>query len=74
MTTPTHYRFEFDEFGRVRLSGPYNEGDLGPHEHRMVAPEFPAATRGVIVPRSINPVRAESIARILVEKSGGYGA
>lgn len=77
MTTPTHhppshYRFEFDEEGRVVLAGPYRDGDLGDDEHRLYKPLTHAAARGAIVPRDIHPLRAENIARIYIEEDGGY--
>lgn len=69
---PTHIRFEFDEDGRVVFCS-RNDGDgLGPDEHRLYIPQVYPGTRGAIVPRDINPVRAENIARILIEEDGGY--
>lgn len=72
--TPTHLRFEFDEYGRVVFASLFFDKGLGPDEHRLYVPQVFPGTRGAIVPRDIHPVRAENIARILIEEQGGYGS
>lgn len=73
MTTPTHYRFEFDAQGAVVLAGRYMEDDLGPDDSVLYEPKLAPATRGAIVPGDM-PVYAETAARVLVEGQGGYDA
>lgn len=79
MTTPTHHptthlRFEFDEGGRVVFAAPYQDGALGPEEHQLYVPQVYPGVCGAIVPRDIHPVRAENVARLLIEEQGGYQA
>ena len=76
MTTPTHtsshVRFEFDDEGRVVFASAYQDVGLGPGEHRLYIPQVYPGTRGAIVPRDIHLIRAENVARLLIEEDGGY--
>ena len=74
MTTPTHYRFEFDPDGTVVFAQRIAPDNLGPDEHRLYAPQVYPGTRGAIVPMESHILRAEITARLLVEENGGFGA
>lgn len=69
---PTHIRFEFDEDGHVVFAARFRSDNLGPEEHRLYSPQVFPGVRGAIVPCDINPMRAESVARLLIEEQGGY--
>lgn len=54
------------------FAAPFEDKGLGPDEHRLYIPQVYPGTRGAIVPRDIHPVRAENVARNLIEEDGGY--
>lgn len=56
------------------LAGIYTEGDLGPGEHRLYEPQMAPAVRGAIVPCDMHPIRAENVARLLIEGQDGDGS
>lgn len=74
MTTPTHYRFEFDPDGHLLFTQRFAPHDLGPDEHRLYAPQVHPGAHGVIVPLGSHILDAETAARRLVEENGGFGA
>lgn len=71
MTTPTHYRFEFDAQGNVTLAGRYMDDDLGPEDTVVYTPKLAPGVKGAIVPGEM-PLFAETVARVLIEGQGGY--